>query len=124
MVEVIKELNENLKSNIDGYIAMSIVDVNSGETLFSESLNSAFDIDLASACNLEVVKAKLKAIDTLELDDHIDNIFIHLQNEIHIIDVTDSKDYFIYLSLDSNKSSIGLVKSLLKKYSKKLNDEI
>jgi len=124
MIEIINDLNENLKKNIKGYKAMSICDIQSGENLFSESLDPAFDIDLASACNLEVIKAKLKAIDTLELDDSIDNIIIHLEKDVHIIDITKSKQYFIYLALDGKSSTIGLVKGLLNKYKTKLNQEI
>ena len=72
MLEIIKELNENLKSSIQGYKAMAICDIQSGETLFAESVIPGFDIELAAACNLEVIKAKLKAIETLELDDQIE----------------------------------------------------
>ena len=124
MLEIIKELNENLKNNIAGYKAMAIGDIQSGETLFAESLDTAFDIELAAACNLEVIKAKLKAIDTLELDDSIDKIVINLEKDIHIIDITKSKHYFIYLALDSKKTTIGLVTGLLNKYKVKLNEEI
>ena len=124
MIEIINDLNENLKKNIQGYKAMSICDITSGETLFSETLDPSFDIDLASACNLEVIKAKLKAIDTLELDDSIDNIIIHLKKDVHIIDITNSNQYFIYLALDGQKTTIGLVKGLLNKYKKQLNEEI
>jgi len=124
MQEVIKELNENLKANIQGYKAMAISDIQSGENLFAESLDPAFDIDLAAACNLEVIKAKLKAIDTLELDDTIDKITIELEKDIHIIDITRSRHYFIYLALDAKKTTLGLVKGLLNKYKTKLNEEI
>lgn len=124
MLEIIKELNSNLKDNIQGYKAMAICDIQSGENLFSDSVESSFDIELAAACNLEVIKAKIKAIDTLELEDQIDNIVINLEKDIHIIDVTKSKNYFIYLALDSKKTTIGLVKGLLNKYKEKLNEAI
>lgn len=120
MIDTIKDLNNNLKKNIQGYIAMSICDIETGECLFSESLDENFDIDLASACNLEVVNAKLKAIDALDLTESIDNIVIHLETQIHIIDITPSRKYFIYLSVDSTKATIGLVKSMLKKYKKEI----
>ena len=124
MQDIIKELNENLKNGIQGYKAMAICDINSGETLFSESLDSAFDIELAAACNLEVIKAKLKAIDTLDLDDAIDKITIELEKDLHIIDITKSKHYFIYLALSKEGSSLGLIKGLLNKYKGQLNKEI
>ena len=91
MLEIIKELNDNLKNSIQGYKAMAICDIQSGETLFAESVIPDFDIELAAACNLEVIKAKLKAIETLELDDQIESITINLDKDIHIIDVTKSK---------------------------------
>ena len=124
MLVIINELNNNLKKDIKGYKAMAICDIQSGETLFAESLEPSFDIELAAACNLEVIKAKLKAIETLELDDTIDNIVIHLENDVHIIDITKSAQYFIYLALDAKQSTIGLVKGLLNKYKVKLNEEI
>jgi len=124
MLEIIKELNENLKGNIQGYKAMAIGDIQSGETLFADSLIPSFDIELAAACNLEVIKAKIKAIETLDLDDNIDNIVINLEKDIHVIDVTKSKHYYIYLALDAKKTTIGLVKGLLNKYKVKLNEEI
>jgi len=124
MIEIINELNDNLKRDIKGYKAMSICDIASGETLFAESLDASFDIELASACNLEVIKAKLKAIETLEIDDSIDNIIIHLEKDIHIIDITKSEQYFIYLALDAKQTTIGLVKGLLNKYKAKLNEEL
>ena len=124
MLDIIKELNDNLKNNISGYKAMAIGDIQSGETLFAETVDPAFNIELAAACNLEVIKAKLKAIDTLELDDTIDKIVINLEKDIHIIDVTKSKHYFIYLALDAKKTTIGLVKGLLNKYKVQLNEAI
>ena len=124
MLEIIKELNENLKNNIDGYKAMAIGDIQSGETLFAEAIDPTFDIELAAACNLEVIKAKLKAIETLELNESIDKIVINLEKDTHIIDITKSKHYFIYLALDAKKTTIGLVTGLLNKYKVKLNEEI
>jgi len=124
MLDIIKELNENLKNNINGYKAMAIGDIQSGETLFAETVDPSFDIELAAACNLEVIKAKLKAIDTLELDDTIDKIVINLEKDIHIIDITASKQYFIYLALDAKKTTIGLVTGLLNKYKVQLNSAL
>lgn len=122
MIDTIKTLNDNLKKNIQGYIAMSICDIETGECLFSESLVKDFDIELASACNLEVVNAKLKAIDALDLTEKIDNIVIHLEKQIHIIDITKSRKYFIYLSVDGTKATIGLAKSILKKHKEGLKN--
>lgn len=124
MLEIFEELNNNLKNNIKSYKAMAIADIQSGDVLFSDTIDATFDIDLAAECNLEVIKAKLKAIDTLGIDDALDKIVVHLEDNIHIMDLTKSKHYFIYLALEAKNTNIGLINILLNRYKVKLNDVI
>ncbi len=41
---------------------------------------------------------------------------INLSSQIHIIDISDAGDYFIYLAVDANKVNLGMTKALLNKY--------
>tara|TARA_Y100000817_G_scaffold290891_1_gene261978 strand:- start:191 stop:367 length:177 start_codon:yes stop_codon:yes gene_type:complete len=50
------------------------------------------------------------------LDQKIENIMINLSSQIHIIDISDAGDYFIYLAVDANKVNLGMTKALLNKY--------
>jgi hypothetical protein len=79
---------------------------------------------LASAFNLEVVKAKLNAISALGLDQGIDDIMISLTNQIHIIDISENNEYFIYLAVDSNKANLGMTKALLNKFKKDITEKM
>lgn len=80
-----------------------------------------FDPELASAFNLEVVKAKINAIKALGLQGQsVDNIMITLSSQIHIIDVSENGEYFIYLAVDSTKANLGMTKSILNKYKKEI----
>ena len=116
MSDFLSKFGEDLKNNVSGFIAVSITEVKSGISYFSLSADSSFDPELASAYNLEVVKAKLNAIKALGLDQKIENIMINLSSQIHIIDISDAGDYFIYLAVDANKVNLGMTKALLNKY--------
>ncbi len=123
MKNIIDNLISKLKE-IDGFIAVSITDIESGESYNSFSILKSFDPELAAAYNLEVVKAKLKAIDVLGLENTIEDITITLSSQVHIINISKSKSFFIYLAVDSNKSNLGITKNLLRKYGIELNEKL
>ena len=54
------------------------------------------------------------------LNESIDDIMITMTNQIHIIDVSDNNEYFIYLAVDSTKANLGMTKALLAKYKKEI----
>lgn len=119
-----KKLNdfiENVKGNVPGLIAVSVTDIQSGEAYQAYSADPNFDPNLASAYNLEVVKAKIKAIKALNLDEDIKDIAITLSDQIHLINIAPSGAYFIYLAVDSDKANLGITRSLLNKYKEELN---
>ncbi|KRD12734.1 hypothetical protein ASE21_02170 [Flavobacterium sp. Root901] len=121
MSDFLKQFGEDLKKNVPGFIAVSVAEIKSGMSYYSHSVSNDFDPELASAYNLEVVKAKMNAIKALKLQDQvIDNIMITLTSQIHIIDVSDNGEYFIYLAVDSTKANLGMTKSILNKYKKEI----
>ena len=113
---------QDMKTNVPGFIAVSVTEVRSGVSYGSESVDPSFDPNLASAYNLEVVKAKQNALQILGLasKEKIVDILITLTNQIHIIDIAASGGYFIYLAVDSTKANLGLTRALLAKYKKDL----
>ena len=104
MSDFLTQFGEDLKKNVPGFIGVSVAEIASGMSYYSQSVLADFDPELASAFNLEVVKAKMNAIKALNLQGQvIDNIMITLTSQIHIVDVSDNQDYFIYLAVDSTK---------------------
>ncbi|MFB9080776.1 hypothetical protein ACFFLS_21775 [Flavobacterium procerum] len=125
MSDFLKQFGEDLKKNVPGFIAVSVAEIKSGMSYYSQSALSDFDPELASAYNLEVVKAKMNAIKALNLNGQvIDNVMITLTSQIHIIDVSDNQEYFIYLAVDSTKANLGMTKSILNKYKKEIADKL
>ncbi|WP_311335343.1 hypothetical protein [Capnocytophaga sputigena] len=122
MTNVLDKFIQDMKTNVPGFIAVSVTEVRSGVSYGSESVDPSFDPNLASAYNLEVVKAKQNALQILGLasKEKIVDILITLTNQIHIIDIAANGGYFIYLAVDSTKANLGLTRALLAKYKKDL----
>ncbi|MFH6967744.1 hypothetical protein [Flavobacterium sp. FlaQc-28] len=124
MSDFLQQFGDEVKKNIPGYVAVAVTEIKSGISYYSDSSVSSFDPELASAFNLEVVKAKLNAISALGLEQNIDNIMITLTNQIHIIDISENNEYFIYLAVDSTKANLGMTKALLNKFKKDIKEKM
>ena len=125
MSDFLNQFGEDLQKNVPGFIAVSIAEIQSGMSYFSLSDVSDFDPELASAFNLEVVKAKMNAISALGLKNQIvSDIMITLTSQIHIIDISDNNMYMIYLAVDSTKANLGMTKSILNKYKKEIASKL
>ncbi|AMP00196.1 hypothetical protein CAter282_2319 [Collimonas arenae] len=94
---------------VDGMLAAAIVDSNSGMILGSGG--SGVDLDLAAAGNTEVMRAKLKTMKSLGLNDNIEDVLITLGKQYHILrPIEKHEGLFIYVVLDKGKSNLALAR--------------
>lgn len=94
---------------IDGALCAAVVDSGSGMLL--GSIGSGVDLELAAAGNTEVVRAKLKTMKSLNLNDRIDDILITLGKQYHVIRPLQKHDgLFVYMVLDKAKSNLALAR--------------
>lgn len=124
MSDFLQNFQNDLKENISGFIAVSVTEVETGMSYSSLTVDPNFDPELASAYNLEVVKAKMKAIKALGLEQKINDILITLTNQLHIIDVSDDEKYFIYLAVDSSKANLGMTRAVLARFKKDISSKL
>ncbi len=122
--DFVGEFIDQIKSEVHGLIAVSIVELKTGMTFGSFSAVKSFDPELASAYNVEVVKAKLNAVEALGLSDQIEDILITLTNQIHLIKVAPNQKFFIYLAADSSKANLGMARVILRKYSEEIEKNL
>lgn len=101
-------------SDIAGFIGACLVDSDSGLMLSSVG-GGGIDMEAAAALNTQVIKAKQQAIETLGLDDSIEDILMTLGKQLHLIrPLEKSPSVFIYVVLDKKLSNLGMARLQVK----------
>lgn len=107
---------------ITAFLGGCLVDSDTGLMLASEGGNGALDLEVAGAMNTEVVKAKLAAMNALQLDDSIEDILITLGKQYHLIrPLEQSPTVFLYVALDKKTANLGMARIQVKKVEKTLS---
>ncbi|GAA3508029.1 hypothetical protein [Actinomadura keratinilytica] len=106
---------------IDGALGAALVDYDSGMALgaLGES-GSAEDVDmeLAAARSAEVVRAKLRTLEALRINDSIEDILITLETQYHLIRLLSNAGgsrLFLYLVLDRERANLALARHHLRR---------
>jgi hypothetical protein len=108
---------------IDGAIGAVIVDYGSGMALGALGGSKDLDLQVAAAGNTEVVKAKMRTMDSLGLKDGIEDILITLGTQYHVIRPLtgrSGKGLFMYLALDRNRANLALARHTLRSIEEKI----
>ena len=101
---------------IDGAIGVALVDYNSGMALGVLGGSKDLDLTVAAAGNTDVVRAKMRTIEMLNLKDGIEDILITLNNQYHLIRPLtgrSGKGLFLYLALLRSRANLALARHQL-----------
>lgn len=111
----IQDTFDRVAQDIPGFIAASLVDLESGMTLGARSVRSEFDLTAASAYNSEMVKQKLKIMKALKLETTLEDMLLTLGDQIHLIRLI-SPTTFIYLAADRAQANLAIVRNAVNKH--------
>ena len=94
---------------INGAMCACLVDTRSGMVL--GQAGGGVDLEVAAAGNTELVRAKLKTMHDLEMDDDIEDILITLGAQYHIIrPMAQFENLFLYVVLDKLKANLAMAR--------------
>ncbi|WP_326636236.1 hypothetical protein OG884_23585 [Streptosporangium sp. NBC_01755] len=102
---------------IDGSVGAALVDYESGMCLGTIGGSRDLDLEVAAAGNTEVVRAKVRTMAALNVNDSVEDILITLARQYHIIRLlADSGGHtFLYLVLDRDRANLALARHHLRR---------
>jgi hypothetical protein len=106
--------------SIDGAVGVALVDYESGMSLGTLGGGDWLDLEVAAAGNTEVVRSKMRVMQSLALDDTIEDILITLGRQYHLIRLIGETTrggptLFVYLVLDRSRANLALARHHLKR---------
>jgi hypothetical protein len=100
--------------SIEGAVAALLVDYKSGMALGQAGDATVMNLDVAAAGNTDVVRSKMRTMESLGLDDEIEDILITLGKAYHLIRLTKDHDgLFLYLVLDKQRANLAMARHKL-----------
>ncbi|GAA0478540.1 hypothetical protein ACFQ2B_01920 [Streptomyces stramineus] len=104
--------------SIEGAIGVALVDYGSGMALGTLGGSQSLDLNVAAAGNTDVVRAKLRTMEMLNIQDSIEDILITLGGQYHLIRLLTGRGgsgLFLYLVLDSKRANLAMARHQLKR---------
>ena len=105
-------------ASIEGAVGVALVDYTSGMALGTLGGGKDFNLEVAAAGNTDVVRAKLRAMEMLNLTEKIEDILITLDTQYHLIRPLTSrsgKGLFLYVALRRDRSNLAMARHQLRK---------
>jgi hypothetical protein len=102
---------------IDGAIGAALVDHSSGMALGTVGGGKDLDLTVAAAGNTDVVRAKLRAMEMLNISEKLEDILITLGSQYHLIRPLASrsgKGLFLYLALNRDRANLAMARHRLR----------
>ncbi|MFC9649941.1 MULTISPECIES: hypothetical protein [unclassified Streptomyces] len=101
---------------IDGALGAALVDYASGMALGTVGGGKDLDLTVAAAGNTDVVRAKVRTMELLGLQDEIEDILITLGSQYHLIRLLKGRGnngLFLYLALDKSRANLAMARHQL-----------
>ncbi|WP_327675891.1 hypothetical protein [Kitasatospora sp. NBC_00458] len=104
---------------IDGAIGVALVDYGSGMALGTLGDGGELDLNVAAAGNTDVVRAKMRAMELLNLhDNEIEDILVSLTSQYHLVrplTTQSGRGLFLFLALNRNRANLAMARHQLKR---------
>lgn len=109
---------KEVTTSIEGVIGAALVDYTSGMALGTIGGGKELDLNVAAAGNTDVVRAKLRTMELLDLKDEIEDILISLSSQYHLIRLIKGRNnsgLFLYVALSKDRANLAMARHQLKR---------
>ncbi|GAA2260608.1 hypothetical protein AB0C84_09115 [Actinomadura sp. NPDC048955] len=108
---------------VEGAVGVALVDYDSGMSLGSLGGGPELDMDVAAAGNTELVRAKVRTLESLGIEDSIEDVLVTLQRQYHLIRILGSGHgkLFLYLVLNRERANLALARHHLRRIEAELS---
>ncbi|MFE6872141.1 hypothetical protein ACFVFS_37065 [Kitasatospora sp. NPDC057692] len=104
---------------IEGAIGVALVDYGSGMALGTLGDGGELDLNVAAAGNTDVVRAKMRAMEHLNLlDNEIEDILVSLTSQYHLLrplTTQSGRGLFLFLALNRGRANLAMARHQLKR---------
>ncbi|MFE9934017.1 hypothetical protein [Streptomyces sp. NPDC005533] len=117
MVSVETSLKEAMTS-IEGSVGAALVDYTSGMALGALGGGKDLDLTVAAAGNTDVIRAKLRTMEMLGIEEDIEDVLITLGTQYHLIRLIKGRGgngLFLYIVLDKGRANLAMARHQLKR---------
>jgi hypothetical protein len=105
--------------NIDGAVGVALVDWETGLCLGTLGGGKVIDLNLAAAGNTDVIRSKMRTMESLRLNDQIVDVLITLEKQYHLIRLLknprNGSGLFLYLVLERSRANLGMARHHLQR---------
>lgn len=115
MADKYAETFDKIQGEVPGFIAIALVDLETGMTLSTKSTRADFDLNVAGAFNAELVKQKQKTMKVLNLKSTLDDILLTLTDQLHIVKFVTPRT-FVYMAADRAQTNLAVVRAAVTKH--------
>ncbi|MFD8565656.1 hypothetical protein [Streptomyces sp. NPDC057694] len=114
---------KTLLTEVEGALGAAVVDYTSGMALGTLGGGKELDLTVAAAGNTDVIRAKMRTMETLGLEGEIEDILITLGTQYHLLRPVSGRTgngLFIYLVIDKGRSNLAMARHHLKRAEEQL----
>jgi hypothetical protein len=109
---------------IEGAVGVAVVDWESGLCLGTQGGGKLLDINLAAAGNTDIVRSEMRTMESLGLNDSIEDMLITLTKQYHLIRLLknprNGTGLFLYLVLDRSRANLALARHHLSRIEREI----
>ncbi|MFD3541104.1 hypothetical protein ACFWUQ_16635 [Streptomyces sp. NPDC058662] len=115
---------KDIMASVEGSLGAAVVDYTSGMALGTAGGGRDLDMTVAAAGNTDVIRAKVRTMQHLGLEDEIEDVLITLGEQYHLILLARGRGketMFLYLVLDKRNANLAMARHQLRRVEAELD---